>query len=210
MHGTGEASDWIQRFGPLVPRGARVLDVACGAGRHTRWFAARGAQVTALDRDATALEGLDALARVVCADIEHGPWPLAGETFDAIVITNYLWRPLWPVWLGSLNANGLLLVETFALGHAKLGRPRNPDFLLRPGELIEVAQSAGGAHGHGLQVLAYEDGLLEGTAGQGLGAIRGAEPGGGGTARRRVQRIAAIKPAVPDVETRGDWPLNPG
>jgi SAM-dependent methyltransferase len=209
MHGNGEASDWVQRFGPLVPPGARVLDVACGAGRHTRWFAARGAQVTALDRDAGALRGLDVLARVVCTDIETGPWPLMGEAFDAIVITNYLWRPLWPVWLSSLNAGGLLLVETFAWGHAKLGRPRNPDFLLRPGELLGVVQNQARdpAHGlawadpPGLHVLAYEDGLL----GTDLGA---ASEGGAGA--RRVQRIAAIKSAQADLETRGDWPLNPG
>jgi SAM-dependent methyltransferase len=210
MHGTGEASDWIQRFGPLLARGAKVLDVACGAGRHTRWFAARGAVVTALDRDSTALQGLDTVARVVCADIENGPWPLAGETFDAIVITNYLWRPLWPVWLGSLSPNGLLLVETFALGHAKLGRPRNPDFLLRPGELLEIARSAAGASGPGLQVLAYEDGLLDDRARRGLSATTDSEPGDEGTGRRRVQRMAALRPAVPDLETRGDWPLNPG
>ncbi len=209
MHGSGEASDWVQRFGFLVAPGARVLDVASGAGRHTRWFAARGAQVTALDRDAAALKGLDTLARVVCADIENGPWPLAGQTFDAIVITNYLWRPLWPVWLSSLNTGGLLLVETFAWGHAKLGRPRNPDFLLRPGELLEVAQNQSRDPAHrlptadmpGLHVLAYEDGLL----GTDLATASGGHAGA-----RRVQRIAAVKPAWTDPQTCGDWPLNPG
>ena len=141
MHGTGAPSDWIQRFGALVPSGAAVLDVASGSGRHSRWFAARGARVTAIDRDAQALEGLDSVARVVQADIETGPWPLPGEGFDAVVITHYLWRPLWPVLLRSLKPGGWLLVETFAWGHERLGRPRNPDFLLRPGELLEVAQA---------------------------------------------------------------------
>ncbi|MFN5699060.1 MAG: class I SAM-dependent methyltransferase [Betaproteobacteria bacterium] len=188
MHGTGQASNWIQRFSHLVPRGARVLDVASGAGRHSRWFAARGAAVTAVDRDAAALQGLEAVARVVCADIENGPWPLPGEAFDAIIITNYLWRPLWPVWLSSLKPQGVLLVETFAIGHGRLGRPRNPDFLLQPGELLQLAQA-------GLHVLAYEDGLLG-----------SAEPAN----LRRVQRMAAIRPLTTDVQAVGDWPLNPG
>ncbi len=124
--------------------------------------------VTALDRDAEALDGLDALASVVCADIEGQPWPLPGRQFDAVVVTNYLWRPLWPKLLDSLAPSGLLLVETFALGQELLGRPRNPDFLLRPGELLDVA-NAGQLH-----VLAYEDGLLT-------------QP------TRRVQRIAAVR-----------------
>lgn len=188
MHGTGAPSDWIRRFGPLTQPGSRVLDVACGAGRHSRWFAQQGAQVTAIDRDAQALQGLDAVARVVCADIENGPWPLPGETFDAIVITHYLWRPLWPVLLGSLRPRGVLLVETFALGHERLGRPRNPDFLLQPGELLAVAQA------HGLHILAYEDGILDPQA----------------DLARRVQRMAAVALESTDPQTRGDWPLNPG
>lgn len=205
MHGTGEPSDWIRRFSPLVRPGARVLDVASGAGRHSRWFAARGAQVTAVDRDAQALQQLGPVARVVCADMENGPWPLPGETFDAIVITHYLWRPLWPVLLGSLNPQGLLLVETFALGHGRLGRPRNPDFLLRPGELLQVAQTPlpGLSSAGGLHILAYEDGLL-GNPGP-TGEDPYAAP-----SLRRVQRIAALRLAQPDPDTRGDWPLNPG
>jgi SAM-dependent methyltransferase len=195
MHGTDAPSDWIQRFGALVPPGAAVLDVASGAGRHSRWFAARGARVTAIDRDAQALEGLDSVARVVQADIETGPWPLPGEGFDAVVITHYLWRPLWPVLLRSLKPGGWLLVETFAWGHERLGRPRNPDFLLRPGELLEVAQAQARLAGlaDGLHILAYEDGLL-----------------GQDTSLRRVQRLAACRPANPDPAFCGDWPLNPG
>lgn len=187
MHGTGAPSDWITRFSHLVSPGARVLDLASGAGRHSRWFAQRGAQVTAVDRDREALQGLNAVARVVCADIENGPWPLAGETFDAIVITNYLWRPLWPVLLGSLAPDGVLMVETFARGHERFGRPRNPDFLLRPGELLEVTR--------GLHVLAYEDGLL-------------------GDPARRVQRVVAMASRPADPSDGGQWPLeapqNPG
>ena len=204
MHGTGAPSDWIQRFSHLVPSGASVLDVASGAGRHSRWFASRGARVTAIDRDAAALQGLDAVARVVCADIENGPWPLPGETFDALVITHYLWRPLWPVLMGSLKPGGLLLVETFALGHGRWGRPRNPDFLLRAGELLELPQAL--KLSDQLHILAYEDGLLGG----GLGAAADLREGRPDPALRRVQRLAAVYLPEPDPESRGDWPLNPG
>lgn len=204
MHGTGAPSDWIQRFSHLVKPGASVLDVASGAGRHSRWFASRGAQVTAIDRDAAALEGLDAVARVVCADIENGPWPLPGETFDALVITHYLWRPLWPVLLGSLKPGGLLLAETFALGHGRWGRPRNPDFLLRAGELLQLPDRVGMAD-H-LHILAYEDGLLGGDLKAGeVPHVEGHDP-----SLRRVQRLAAVRLSNTDPESRGDWPLNPG
>lgn len=164
-------SAWITRWTADLPPGARVLDLACGRGRHARWLVARGLQVTALDRDAEALAGLAGLPGVqpLQADVEGGPWPLAGAAFDAIVVTNYLWRPLWPDLLASLAPGGLWLHETFALGHEALGRPSRPDFLLRPGELLTVAASAG------LQVLGFEDGLLDGPP-------------------RRIQRIAAARP----------------
>jgi SAM-dependent methyltransferase len=146
-------SPWVRRWSALVPAGARVLDVACGGGRHVRWFAERGCTVTGVDRDAAALEPLRALARVVVADLEAGAWPLPGETFDAVVVTNYLWRPLLPTIVGSVAAGGTLIYETFAVGNETVGRPSNPDFLLRPGELLAAAQ--------GLRVVAYEDGFVE-------------------------------------------------
>lgn len=192
MHGTGPVSAWVQRFSHLVPAGARVLDVACGAGRHSLWFAARGSHVMAVDRDEAALAHLNEATSELtgsgsvstrCADIENGPWPFTGEQFDAIVMTNYLWRPLWPHLLNSLKPGGALIVETFALGHGRLGRPRNPDFLLRPGELVDAVQ--------GLHVLAFEDGLLSDPP-------------------QRVQRVLACRPVSPDPESRGDWPLNLG
>lgn len=146
----------MQRWAHLIrPRG-RVLDVACGHGRHLRWLTAQGFEVTGVDRDAAALANLSPLGRTIVADIEAAPWPLAGETFDAVVVTNYLWRPLWPALLGSLAPDGVLVYETFALGNAAFGRPSNPDFLLRPGELLEAC--------HGLQIVAYEDGFLEAPA----------------------------------------------
>jgi SAM-dependent methyltransferase len=142
-----------------------VLDVACGSGRHLRWLAAQGFAVTGLDRDAVVLGGLPPYARAVVADIENAPWPLAGERFDAVLVTNYLWRPLWPTLLASVADGGVLIYETFALGNQAFGKPSNPDFLLRPGELLEACRT--------LHVVAYEDGVLDAPA-------------------RRVQRIAAI------------------
>lgn len=164
-HGNAAPSDWVQRWAPLVPDAARVLDVACGTGRHARHFAERGHAVTAVDRDAGALASLPPTVTARLADLEGAPWPLPGETFGGVVVTNYLWRPLWPALLRSLEPGGVLICETFAVGQAVYGRPTNPDFLLRAGELLELCR--------GLQIVAYEDGVLDGPP-------------------RRVQRIAAV------------------
>jgi len=145
------ASAWVQRWSHLVPAGARVLDVACGAGRHVRWFVARGAVVTGVDRDAVATQPLTGIAEIVAADIEAGAWPFAARQFDAVVVTNYLWRPLMPAIVASVAPGGILIWETFALGNEAVGKPSNPNFLLRPGELLEAVQ--------GLRVLAFEDGF---------------------------------------------------
>lgn len=148
-----QASAWVRRFAPLVPAGGSVLDVACGGGRHCRLFAERGHPVTGIDRDlaATQVEG----AELIAADLENGaPWPLPGRRFHAVVVTNYLWRPLFPALRQSLHKGGVLIYETFALGNEAFGRPRNPDFLLRRGELLELAQ--------GLTIVAFEDGIMEG------------------------------------------------
>ena len=118
-----------------------------------RWLAAQGFVVTGIDRDSAALAGLQGTGRSVLADIENGPWPLPGERFDAVIVTNYLWRMLWPQLLASLGERGVLIYETFALGNEVFGKPANPDFLLRPGELLEACR--------GLHVVAFEDGLLD-------------------------------------------------
>ena len=154
LHHSGlRVSDWVRRWSHLVPAGSTVLDVACGSGRHTRWFHDRGCTVTAVDHDAAALQALHAVARTVAADLERAPWPLPGARFGAVVVTNYLWRALWPDITGSLADSGVLIYETFAQGNASVGKPSNPDFLLKPGELLRVAAV------HGLQVVAYEDGF---------------------------------------------------
>jgi SAM-dependent methyltransferase len=155
-HGEEAPSAWIRRFAPLVPAGASVLDVACGAGRHARLFAQRGCRVVAVDRApdpaAAALATPGVEVRIV--DLEQGGWPLAGETFDAIVVTNYLHRPLFPHLLASLAPRGLLLYETFAVGNAAFGKPSNPAFLLAARELLDVFGSA-------LHVIAFEDGYID-------------------------------------------------
>ena len=150
-HGGSVASRWVQRWSHLVAPGATVLDVACGSGRHVRWFAERGCRVTGVDRDAAALAPLSQLAEMVQADIESGPWPFGGRQFDAVIVTNYLWRPLLPLILASVGGGGVLIWETFSAGNETVGKPSNPQFLLRPGELLAAVQ--------GLHVLAYEDGF---------------------------------------------------
>ncbi len=150
-------SPWITRFAHLVRARARVLDVACGYGRHALYFAARDARVLAIDRDGTALATLSGMAGIETreVDLEGAPWPFAGERFDAIVVTHYLHRPLFPHLRGALAADGVLLYETFALGNEVYGRPANPAFLLRPGELLEFAA----APPRPLTVVAFEQGL---------------------------------------------------
>ena len=144
-------SAWVQRWSHLVPAGARVLDVACGSGRHVRWFVQRGCLVTGVDRDTAATQLLRASAEIIDADIEAGPWPLGGRQFDAVVVTNYLWRPRLADVITCVAPQGVLLYETFAAGNETVGKPSNPNFLLRPGELLAAASD--------LRVVAYEDGF---------------------------------------------------
>jgi SAM-dependent methyltransferase len=150
MHSIETPSPWVQRWAQLVERGP-VLDVACGGGRHAILFAERGFEVFAVDRDEQALP---ASITFLKADLEDGsPWPLAGKRFAAIVVTNYLHRPLLPVLARSLDEGGVLLYETFMAGNERYGKPANPNFLLRPGELLEACA--------GLTVVAFEQGVVE-------------------------------------------------
>jgi SAM-dependent methyltransferase len=119
-------SDWITRWAGLIAPGGTVLDLACGSGRHLRWLAGQGLRVTGVDRNAEALAPLASLAEVRVADLEDGPWPLVGRRFDAVVVTNYLWRPRFGDLLTLLADDGVLLYETFADGNAALGRPARP------------------------------------------------------------------------------------
>ncbi len=145
-------SAWIIRWASCVPAGASVLDVACGSGRHARWFAARGHAVDAVDRDPAALAPLREVPniRTLCADIEGEPWPYDGRHYGAVVVANYLHRPLLAQLVQSVAPGGVLLYETFAAGNERHGRPSNPAFLLQPGELLEAVRGQ-------LRVVGYED-----------------------------------------------------
>lgn len=135
-----EASAWVRRFAPLIPVGGEVLDLACGQGRHTRLLVDLGYRVEAVDRKEDALEELKSLPGVTTrqADLEGGPWPYGSRGFDGIVGTNYLWRPLLPLLLNALEEEGVFIYETFMSGNELLGKPGNPEFLLRPGELLDM------------------------------------------------------------------------
>ena len=151
-HRSRVPSPWITRHADLVASGGRVLDLACGGGRHTRYLRGRGHRVTAIDVDTSGLADLadDPLVEIVETDLEQpGTAPLAGRRFDAVVVTDYLFRPLLVPLVDCLEPGGIFLYETFALGNERFGRPRNPDFLLQRGELLALARGR-------LTVLAYE------------------------------------------------------
>jgi SAM-dependent methyltransferase len=183
-HGSGEASAWVRRWSHLVPGRGTVLDIACGHGRHMAWFAGRGHAVTGIDRSPEAINAVQHLGDAVLADIEnaswplvegprdlhdaHGPYPTQDTTprkFDAVIVTNYLWRPLLPTIAQSIAQGGVLIYETFAAGNETVGKPSRPDFLLQRGELLRAFPA--------LRVVAYEEGFIE-------------EPA------RFVQRLAAV------------------
>lgn len=169
-HGLGPPSSWIQRWSHLVPTGGTVLDVACGQGRHMKWFAEQGHPVLGVDRSPEAIHAAAKFGEAILADIENGPWPLMSgdqaRQFDAVIVTNYLWRPLFPMIAQSVAPGGLLLYETFAIGNETVGKPSRPDFLLHPAELLQVFGN--------MHIVAFEEGFLENPA-------------------RFVQRIAAIR-----------------
>jgi len=180
-HNSLAASPWVRRWAANLKPGSTVLDVACGTGRHARFLAELGHNVTGVDRDAAALKGLEGvpgIAELVLADIETGPWPFEGRQFDCVLVTNYLWRALLPKIVAAVAPGGTLIYETFAQGNQSFGKPSNPDFLLRPRELLTAAT--------GLRVLAYEDGFLP-------------------SPERFVQRIAAMQDQGAQSDTAPDF-----
>ena len=178
-------SEWIRRWTHLLEPGCTVLDLACGSGRHLAWFAAHGHAVTGVDRDIEAARGMPGSIELLQADLEAAPWPLRTDDgqprrFGAVVVCNYLWRPLLPQVLQSLLPGGLLLYETFATGNASVGRPARADFLLQPAELLQLCAP--------LNVVAYECGTLEQPA-------------------RYLQRIAAVNAAPGPIHLPLKWPI---
>ncbi|WP_417840904.1 class I SAM-dependent methyltransferase [Terasakiella sp.] len=163
-------SPWIDRFSSCVPSDDVVLDLACGKGRHGRFFLDHGHKVLFVDQNVDGLSDLSTVeaAEILQCDLEDGrDWPFEHEQFAAIVVTNYLYRPHLPFLAPTLKQGGVLLYETFALGNEKFGRPRNPDFLLHPNELLEVAQKGG------LNVVAFEQGQDGDKVIQRLCAVKG-------------------------------------
>jgi len=163
-------SEWIMRWCARLPPGSEVLDLACGAGRHSRALAALGCRVDAVDIDAASAAGLDGIAgvRFRVVDLEHGPWPFDSRRYDAIVVANYLYRPTLPLLAEMLRDGGILVYETFAIGNQRFGRPSNPAFLLAPFELAACFAPT-------LHVLAFEDGVRQRPA------------------PARVQRLCAVR-----------------
>jgi SAM-dependent methyltransferase len=179
LHGQEPTSNWVARWSHLLPAGCHVLDLACGHGRHMRHFSALGHPATGVDRNPDAIAAVSPLGEAICADIENGPWPLQGRTFGGVVVTNYLWRPLWPNILASLGPNGVLIYETFSAGNETVGKPSRPDFLLNPSELLDECKN--------LRIVAFEEGFL-------------------GQPDRFVQRIVAVREASGS-ETPARYPL---
>lgn len=171
----GAPSAWVQRWSHLLAPDASVLDVACGGGRHLAWFSGRGHTVCGVDIDTASASANAPLAELIQADIENGPWPVHQRQFGAVVVCNYLWRPLFPRLLESLAQGGVLIYETFTSGQELLGRPRRPDFLLQPAELLQVCTD--------LHVVAYECGRADDPP-------------------RAVQRIVAVRAEKSDGVSR--------
>ena len=181
LHGQEPPSNWVMRWSHLAPKGKTVLDIACGHGRHMRHFASLGHPVVGVDRNPEAITAVSPFGEAVCADIENGPWPFVGREFGGVVVTNYLWRPLWPHILSCLAPNGVLIYETFAAGNETVGKPSRSDFLLRTGELLTLCKD--------LRIVAFEEGFI-------------AQPD------RFVQRIVAMNEAYTQ-ETVARYPLSP-
>jgi len=151
-----QPSPWVERWAHLIAPNGTALDVAAGGGRHGRLLLERGHRVSLVDRSVEPLADLagQSGAEVIEADLEDGTsWPFKDRRFDAIVVVNYLHRDLFAPIIASLAPGGVLIYETFARGNEEYSRPRNPDHLLKAGELLDAVQGK-------LQVVAYEHGLV--------------------------------------------------
>ena len=130
----------------------QILDLACGHGRHMQFLAGLGHKVLGIDCNAEALKNASQWGETLEADLENTAWPLKGRSFKGVVVTNYLWRDLFPQILNSLTEGGVLIYETFSQGNQAYGKPSRPEFLLQPGELLQLCK--------GLQIVAFEEGFM--------------------------------------------------
>jgi SAM-dependent methyltransferase len=166
-------SDWVVRFSSFVPTEGPVLDLACGAGRHSRFFLNRGHRVTAVDRNLENIEDIRSHPQLESfqIDLEDGsPFPFRGQSFAGVIVTNYLYRPILKDLVSVVGDDGILIYETFARGNERFSGPSRADFLLKPGELLEAVRGD-------LQVVAYEDRVIcdpSPAAVQRIAAVRGA------------------------------------
>jgi len=159
-HGLEPPSGWVKRWAHLLLSNEsvvdhdslQVLDLACGHGRHMQLFAGLGHTVLGVDRNAEALKTASQWGETLQADIENAEWPLEGRSFKGVVVTNYLWRDLFPQILNSVAEGGVLIYETFSQGNQVFGKPSRPEFLLQPGELLQLCS--------GLRIVAFEEGFV--------------------------------------------------
>ena len=155
-HNLPQPSSWVLRWCREIEPTGRVLDLACGSGRHSRLLLQSGYRVLAADQDISGLADLQGQSNFesIQVDLENPPWPFEPKSFDGIIVTNYLFRPTLNLLMAALKPGGVLIYETFAQGNGEFGRPSNPDFLLQSGELLAlVSESA--------RVIAYEDIYLD-------------------------------------------------
>lgn len=157
---TMNPSEWIVRYAPLIGEGASILDLACGSGRNGRVFLGGGRKVTFVDIDTSGVQDLAGVrgVEILEADLEGsshqgGGWPFGQKRFDCVIVVNYLWRPILDDICAAVAPGGILLYETFMIGNEAFGRPRSPDFLLNPGELVDAA-------GEDFHILAFEEGAV--------------------------------------------------
>lgn len=130
------------------------LDIACGAGRDMIYLAQHGWQMTGIDRSGDSLQRVVDLAHYNQVDVqtmqrnlETGEDPftdITDHSIDLICVARYLHRPLFPYFKRLLNTGGVIIYQTFMEGSEKstIGRPRNPNFLLKPNELAQIFSDA--------------------------------------------------------------------
>jgi len=183
-HDLPAVSLWVERWTHLIAPQGSILDIACGQGRHMKWFAKKGHPVTGVDRSPEAIQAAAEFGETILVDIENEPWPLMNGSqvrlFNAVVVTNYLWRPLLPIIAQSVAPGGALIYETFSQGNETVGKPSRTDFLLKPMELLSTCAN--------MRVVAFEDGFLENPP-------------------RFVQRIAAVRPTLDSQDTHSPTPV---